>query len=140
MLLLDTNVISELRKVSRGQVHPNFAAWAKTLRWSDLYLSAITIHELEIGVSRLAQYDAMQADILRDWLDNKVLQRFASRILPVDTAVATHSARILLPRTRPLEDALIAATAYVHRMKIVTRNQADFEDYDIEVVNPWAAV
>src|ERR1700712_5161788 len=107
MHLLDTNVISELRKVGKGRVDPNFAAWARALRWSDLFLSAITIQELEIGILRLDAYDKSQAAVLRQWLRNQVLKKFDQRILPVTTEIALQSATFLVPRLSTLEDALI---------------------------------
>jgi predicted nucleic acid-binding protein len=137
MLLLDTNVISELRKVRDGRTNPRFIAWAKTLDWSDLYLSVITLYELELGVGRLEQYDRIQGKILRTWLGQSVLKRFQSRILPVNEAIATRSAELQIPRTRQVEDTLIAATAYVHNMTVVTRNIDDFKDAGVRIINPW---
>jgi hypothetical protein len=137
MLLLDTNVISELRKVRDGRTNPLFIAWAKTLDWSDLYLSVITLYELELGVGRLEEYDTVQGKILRTWLGKSVLKRFESRILPVNEAVATRSAQLQIPRTRQVEDTLIAATAYVYNLPVVTRNVSDFEGTGVRIINPW---
>jgi predicted nucleic acid-binding protein len=137
MLLLDTNVISELRKVRDGRTNPLFIAWAKTLDWSDLYLSVITLYELELGVGRLEEYDTVQGKILRTWLGESVLKRFESRILPVNEAVATRSAQLQIPRTRQVEDTLIAATAYVYNLRVVTRNVSDFEGTGVRIINPW---
>ena len=137
MLLLDTNVISELRKVHDGRTDPRFIAWAKALDWSDLYLSVITLYELELGVGRLEEYDTVQGKILRTWLGESVLKRFESRILPVNEAIATRSAQLQIPRTRQVEDTLIAATAYVHNLTVVTRNVDDFRDTGVRVINPW---
>jgi predicted nucleic acid-binding protein len=137
MLLLDTNVISELRKVRDGRTNPLFIAWAKTLDWSDLYLSVITLYELELGVGRLEEYDTVQGKILRTWLGESVLKRFESRILPVNEAVATRSAQLQIPRTRQVEDTLIAATAYVYNLPVVTRNLSDFEGTGVRIINPW---
>jgi len=137
MLLLDTNVISELRKVRDGRTNPLFIAWAKTLDWSDLYLSVITLYELELGVGRLEEYDTVQGKILRTWLGESVLKGFESRILPVNEAVATRSAQLQIPRTRQVEDTLIAATAYVYNLRVVTRNVSDFEGTGVRIINPW---
>jgi predicted nucleic acid-binding protein len=137
MLLLDTNVISELRKVRDGRTNPLFIAWAKTLDWSDLYLSVITLYELELGVGRLEEYDTVQGKILRTWLGESVLKRFESHILPVNEAVATRSAQLQIPRTRQVEDTLIAATAYVYNLRVVTRNVSDFEGTGVRIINPW---
>ena len=137
MLLLDTNVISELRKVRRRETDRTFVAWAETLNWSNLYLSAISIGELEQGILRLEQYDSVQASVLRHWLTGQVLREFSSRILPVDEFVAQRSAYLQVKRKRDLEDTLISATAYTHGFMVVTRNTADFEDAGVRVINPW---
>jgi predicted nucleic acid-binding protein len=137
MLLLDTNVISELRKVTHGRTDPRFVAWSNDLRWSDLFLSAITIYELEVGISRLEEYDRLQALKLRTWFQEKVLARFEQRILVVDTAIALRSGQLQLQRTRQVEDTLIAATAQIHRMTLVTRNTQDFDDTGTQLFNPW---
>jgi predicted nucleic acid-binding protein len=139
MLLLDTNVVSELRKVSHGRTDANFIAWSKGLRWADLFVSAITVYELEIGVSRLETYDSVQGTALRAWLHGKMLPRFESRILPVDREIALRSAHLQLSRTRQVEDTLIAATASFHHMPVVTRNVGDFDDTGVTVINPWDA-
>jgi predicted nucleic acid-binding protein len=138
VILLDTNVISELRKVRLGRTDPTFVAWASGLQWSDLYLSVITIYELQLGIASLDRYDHAQSIHLRAWLEDKVLSRFDSRILPVTTAIATRSAYLEASRTRGVEDALIASTAYLHGMSVATRNVNDFEDTGIKVINPWA--
>jgi predicted nucleic acid-binding protein len=101
-------------------------------------VSAITIYELEIGVSRLETYDAVQGVALRAWLRDKILPRFESRILPVDADIALRSAHLQMTRTRQIEDTLIASTAYIHHMPVVTRNVRDFEDTGITVINPWS--
>lgn len=137
MLLLDTNVISELRKVRRRETDRTFVAWAEALNWSNLYLSAISIGELEQGILRLEQYDSVQASVLRHWLTGQVLREFSSRILPVDEFVAQRSAYLQVKRKRDLEDTLISATAYTHGFMVVTRNTADFEDAGVRVINPW---
>lgn len=137
MLLLDTNVISELRKVTHGRTDPSFMAWAQNLRWSELFLSAITIYELKVGISRLQEYDHVQALKLRTWFQDKVLTRFEQRILPVDTSIAIRSGQLQLQRTRQVEDTLIAATAQLHRMTLVTRNVQDFDDTGTQLFNPW---
>jgi toxin FitB len=137
MLLLDTNVISELRKVRHKRTDPNFAAWARDLHWADLYLSAITIYEIELGISHLVEYDKPQSSILRGWFEKHVLERFEHRILPVTTEIALHAAKLQRSRTRATEDTLIAATAQINSMKLATRNIQDFNDAGIEIINPW---
>jgi len=137
MLLLDTNVVSELRKVSHGRTDANFIAWSKGLRWADLFVSAITIYELEIGVLRLESYDKVQGHRLRSWLNEQLLPRLETRILPANTEIALRSAHLQLSRTRQVEDTLIAATALVHHLPVVTRNTGDFDDTGVTVINPW---
>lgn len=135
MFLLDTNVLSELRR--RERTHPKVAAWADAVQASDLFLSVITILEIEAGTLLLARRDKAQGAVLRAWIDGKVLPAFAGRILAVDTAIAQRCARLLVPDPRAERDALIAATALVHRLKVVTRNVADFQPMGVELLNPW---
>ncbi len=119
IFLLDTNVLSELRR--RDRTNTNVAAWADAVRPIDLYLSAITILEIEAGTLMLQRRDKAQGVVLRAWIDNKMLHAFDGRILPVDTAVAQCCARLHVADPRAERDALIAVTAIVHRLKIVTR-------------------
>ena len=135
MFLLDTNVVSELRR--RERADPKVAAWADAVHPTELFLSAITILELETGVLLLARRDAAAGSVLRGWLDRKVLPAFEGRILAVDTAVAQRCAQLHVPSPRAERDALIAATALVHRLTLVTRNVADFEPLGVELLNPW---
>jgi len=114
MYVLDTNVVSELRKVRAGKADPNVAAWAQSVDAAELFISAITIMELELGILAIERKDAAQGALLRSWLERHVLPEFAARTLPVDTAVAQRSARLHVPDRRNERDALIAATALVH--------------------------
>ena len=137
MYLLDTNVVSELRKIRLGKADRNVAAWADSVDAGDLYLSVITLQELEIGVLLLERRDPSQGAIFRAWLNSHVLPAFTGRILAVDAAVAQRSARLHVPDQRPVRDGLIAATALVHGMTVVTRNVADFEPTGAVTLNPW---
>ncbi|MEY4882216.1 MAG: hypothetical protein RIS34_70 [Pseudomonadota bacterium] len=137
MYLLDTNVVSELRKVRLGKADARVAVWADSVEAGDLYLSVITLQELEIGVLLAERRDPSQGSVLRVWLNAHVLPAFTGRILAVDTAVAQRSARLHVPDPRPVRDGLIAATALVHGMTVVTRNVADFESTGVVVLNPW---
>ena len=137
MYLLDTNVVSELRKVRAGKADVRVAAWADSVDVADLFLSAISVQELEIGVLLVERSDPAQGAMLRTWLDGHVLPAFAGRILTIDTAVALRSARLHVPDPGPLRDSFIAATALVHGMTVVTRNIADFETADVPLLNPW---
>jgi predicted nucleic acid-binding protein len=137
MLLLDTNVVSELRKVLAGRAHPNVAQWSATLDTATLYISAITVHELEIGILLAERRDPPQGAVLRTWLETLVLPAFDGRILPVDQAVARRAATLHVPDTQPINDAFIAATALVHGMTVATRNAADFVATGVRLLNPW---
>lgn len=139
MFVLDTNVVSELRKVRLGKADLNFAAWTKSVDAADLFVSAITIMELELGVLSIERKDTTQGAMLRAWLEQQVLPEFSGRTLPVDTAVAQRCARLHVPDKRGERDALIAATALVHGMAVVTRNVADFKPTGVSIVNPWEA-
>jgi predicted nucleic acid-binding protein len=137
VFILDTNVVSELRKVRLGRADAHVAQWADSVESVELYLSCITVQELEIGVLLAQRRDPAQGAIFRVWLDQHVLPAFAGRILPVDTAVAQRSAKLHVPDPRPIRDGLIAGTALVHGMTLVTRNVADFEPCGVRLLNPW---
>jgi predicted nucleic acid-binding protein len=137
--LLDTNVVSELRKVRLGRANAGVARWADSVSAADLYVSVVTVQELEMGVLLLLRRDPVQGAVLRAWLDTQVLPAFAQRTLPVDVAVAQRSAALHVPDPRPVRDGLIAATSLVHGMTVVTRNVADFEPCGVPVLNPWSA-
>jgi predicted nucleic acid-binding protein len=137
MFVLDTNVVSELRKVRLGKADGGVASWAESVDAADLYLSVITVQELEIGVLLAERRDPAQGAVFRAWLDSHVMPAFAGRILPIDMAVAQRSARLHVPDPRPARDGLIAATALVHGMTVATRNLADFESSGVKLLNPW---
>ena len=137
MFVLDTNVVSELRKAKGGKANPKVEAWARKVPVGGLYLSAITVLELETGVLLIERRDAAQGAVMRRWLDEHVLPAFADRILPIDAAVALRCARLHVPDRMSERDALIAATALVHGMTVVTRNVADFEPSKVAIVDPW---
>ena len=134
--LLDTNVISELRK-SAQRAEPAVGSWAEAQHLDALYLSVITVTELEIGVGRVERRDARQGEVLRQWLNDRVIEAFDHRILPVDLPVALRSAAFHVPDPRPERDALIAATALLHDLVVVTRNEADFDQLGVRTINPW---
>ncbi|MCF5225929.1 type II toxin-antitoxin system VapC family toxin [Pseudomonas syringae] len=134
MFLLDTNVVSELRK---RNADANVLRWSRTQMASSLFISSITILELETGILRVERRDPTQGAALRMWLDHHVLKAFAGRILPIDTQVAKRCAQLHVPDPRSECDALIAATALVHGITVVTRNTADFKSSGAALLNPW---
>jgi len=135
MYVLDTNVISELRKGLKAE--RSVKMWAQALPATSLYLSVVSILELEIGTLLVDRRDPKQGAILRAWIDSHVLPSFSGRILAIDTVVAQRCAALHVPNPRSDRDALIAATALVHGMTVVTRNVADFQVMGVGVVNPW---
>ena len=135
MFLLDTNVVSELRR--RDKVDANVLRWAVDIPDVHLYLSSVTILEIELGVLLRERKDARQGAIFRSWLQNQILPDFDGRILPVDVFVAQRCAHLHVPNPRSVHDAMIAATALVHGMTVVTRNVADFESTGVQVFDPW---
>ena len=135
MFLLDTNVVSELRKGSKAD-HA-VRTWAQGVPATSLYLSVISVLELEIGILLIERRDRKQGAILRSWMDTHVLPAFADRILPIDTAVAQRSATLHIPNPQSDRDSLIAATALVHGLTVVTRNIDHFHPTGVSVLNPW---
>jgi toxin FitB len=135
--LLDTNVVSELRRAGTGQAHPAVTRWADSVDPIALHLSVVSVMEIEIGILRLARRDGAQAERLRSWLDGQVLTAFAGRILAVDPPVARRCAQLLVPDPKADRDALIAATAHVHGLTVVTRNTADYQATGVALLDPW---
>ncbi|WP_295701567.1 type II toxin-antitoxin system VapC family toxin [Lapillicoccus sp.] len=135
---LDTDVICELRKPA-GRAAVGVRTWAAGNPASDLAISVITLMEIEIGVARLERRDARQGAVLRTWLERDLLAAFATRLLPIDPAVARRAASMHVPDPRPERDALVAATALVGNLVVVTRNTTDFRPLGVSVVNPWDA-
>ncbi|EJB01924.1 putative nucleic acid-binding protein [Rhizobium leguminosarum bv. trifolii WSM597] len=137
MLLLDTNVVSELRKVASDKADPNVVVWNETADPAETFISSVVLHELEIGVRLVEHNDTAAGKVLRKWLENTVLTAFSGRILPLDEAAAVQAAKWHVPNPKPINDAYIAATAFTRRMTLVTRNIRDFEGMGIALVNPW---
>src|SRR5262245_38383822 len=133
--LLDTNVISELRRPERAS--KSVLNWVSTQAESLLWCSVVTILELEIGALRALRQDRTKGTMLRTWLDERVLPRFQDRIVSIDTAVALKCAALHVPDPRSDRDAFIAATAIVHGLTVVTRNTRDFEATGVKLFNPW---
>jgi len=137
MYILDTNVVSELRKAKKAD--QNVTKWAQPLPSATLYISVISLLELEIGILLMEQRDKEQGAILRAWMNRHVLPTFSGRILAIDTTVAQRCAALHVPNPRSDRDALIAATALVHGLTVATRNVADFEGIGVDVLNPWGS-
>jgi predicted nucleic acid-binding protein len=137
MYVLDTNVVSELRKAKDGRADLRVTAWAASVPRTSLFLSVITVLELELGVLLAERRDAAGGAALRAWLETRVLPAFADRVLPIDTTVARRCAKLHVPDPHADRDALIAATALVHGMTVVTRNEADFRRTGVQIFNPW---
>ncbi|MDR3158863.1 MAG: type II toxin-antitoxin system VapC family toxin [Zoogloeaceae bacterium] len=137
MFLLDTNVISELRKAGDGKADANVTAWMAGVDAASCFISVVTVMELELGILRVERRDAAQGARLRHWMDRHVLPEFSERTLAIDAAVALRCARLHVPDLCPERDAYIAATALVHGMTVVTRNVADFAPMGVRVLNPW---
>jgi predicted nucleic acid-binding protein len=132
--LVDTNVISELRKGERG--HPNLRAWAEATGWNALHTSWIAIAEMKRGVELIRRRDKPQGVVLQAWL-TEILDRLGDRILPVDRAVAEIWVDLMVPNPRSPLDTLIAATARAHGLTLVTRNVRDFANCGIALLDPW---
>ncbi|GAB07984.1 PIN domain-containing protein [Gordonia amarae] len=134
--LLDTNVVSELRK-QPGRIDDSVAAWAAAQPATEQYLSSVTVSEIELGILRVERRDELQGRSLRRWFDARVINAFDRRTLPVDCEVARRAALLHVPDPRPERDGYIAATALVHGLTVVTRNVADFAPMGVAIVNPW---
>ena len=141
MYLLDTNVLSEIRKISQGKAHPAVAAWAERVDFDRCYLSVITLLEIEQGILRVRhRSDEAQFARLENWLEGTVLTTFDTRILPVDRHTARVCARLHIPDRRPYNDALIAASTIRHGLTLVTRNTRDFADLQVPLFNPFGEI
>ncbi len=137
MYLLDTNVISELRKAIKGKADQNVVNWANSVAASSLFLSVISILELETGILLVERRDLDQGTILRNWYNTQVLPAFSDRTLDINTQIAQRCAKLHVPDPCSDRDALIAATALVHGMTVVTRNISDFAATKVRLLNPW---
>jgi predicted nucleic acid-binding protein len=138
-ILIDTNVLSEFRKIGSGKADRAVVEWQSQFDSTTFYVSAISIMELELGILLIERRDGMQGAVLRAWMNERVVPEFSGRILPIDTTIARRCARLHVPDPRPERDALIAATALVHGMTLATRNTADFYGIGLLLTNPWLA-
>lgn len=137
MYLLDTNVVSELRKVKSGKADSSVTSWSNSIDPMVMFVSSITIHELELGILQAERSDIAQGKVLRKWMTEHVLPVFENRIIAIDKDVALRSAGYHVPNPKPYRDTLIAACAVVHNMTVVTRNISDFQLTGVKTLNPW---
>lgn len=135
MFILDTNTISQLRDPRRW--NPEFAAWESGTDVRESYISAISEFEIQHGIYRVLPGDPVFAKALQDWLDVSVRVEFEGRILPIDSDICRVAARLAKLPTRDIPDLLIAATALIHDLTVVTRNVKHFEDTGVRILNPW---
>ena len=135
MYILDTNVISELRRPEKADA--NVLKWATRVPVGQFYLSAITVFEIERGIGLMARRDAEQSKSLRQWFEEHILTIFDRRIFAIDAAVAVRCAKLHVPDPQSDRDSFIAATALVHGMTVVTRNAKDFKKTGVPIINPW---
>jgi predicted nucleic acid-binding protein len=134
MYLLDTDIVMELRNAKTGGADPGLVAWAAGASRASLFISAVTLLDLETAVVRLQRKDKVAGLALRRWLDDQVGPAFDGRILPVDAAVVRRRAHMPQIEGR---DALLAATALEHGLTLVTRNVGAFKTARVKVFNPW---
>ena len=139
MYLLDTNVVSEIRKIQQGKADTHLSAWVRQIPANQMYISAITLLELETGIMRIERKDAAQGTTLRTWLEQQVKLTFRGRILPFDEYTAPICATMHTPDPKPITDSLIAATAKQHGLTVVTRNVKDFTETGVKIFNPFEA-
>jgi predicted nucleic acid-binding protein len=137
MFLVDTNVVSELRKLPFGRADPDVVAWNGQTMSEATFISVISVMELEIGTARMERRDPAQGALLRRWLESQLLPAFRDRVLAVDQAVARRCGQLHAQSPRRERDALIAATALVFGLTVVTRNVADFAPMGVATLNPW---
>ena len=139
MYLLDTNVVFELRKIRSGKADANAGRWAASVRAIELFISVVTLQELQIGVLLTEFCDPLKGKVFRSWLASHVLPAFVGRVLSVDAAVSLRSAQLHVPDPKPFRDGLIVSTALVHSITVVTRNTQDSELTGVKLINPWLA-
>lgn len=142
MYLLDTNVVSEMRKPrtatrQRSGMNSRVATWAENTSSASMYISAITLMEVELGTLLMERKYVAQGAVLRNWMSDQLMPAFESRVLIVDSQIALQCALLQVPNPKSYRDSLIAATAIVHGMTVVTRNTSDFQMPGVRLLNPW---
>lgn len=137
MYLLNTNIISELKKLDSGKIHPQVQRWAYSINLMQTKISVVSIIEIRTGILSLARKDQAQAASLDNGFTNRLLPAYRTRTLSVDTEVALICAQLHIPAKRPINDAYIAATAIAHNLTLVTRNVRDFQGLPLILENPF---
>ncbi len=137
MYLLDTNIISEIRKINAGRANRGVTDWAKSIDKGLMYMSCISLLEIERGILSLERRDVQQGSLYRSWFENIVKPQFQNRILPIDAETALACAQMHVPDKKSLADSLIAATAKQHNLIVVTRNERDFQFTEVRLLNPF---
>jgi predicted nucleic acid-binding protein len=137
MFILDTNVISELRRRQKGD--PRVLDWAGRNTPDAYYLSVISVLEIEYGALLIERRDPVQGEMMRRWVSEEIIASFAGRILSINTQISLLAASLHVPNPKPDRDAWIAATALVHNLTVVTRNTRDFQGTGVRLLNPWLA-
>jgi len=137
MYLLNTNIISELKKLDSGKIHPQVQRWAYSINLMQTKISVVSIIEIRTGILSLARKDQAQAASLDNWFTNRLLPAYRTRTLSVDTEVALICAQLHIPAKRPINDAYIAATAIAHNLTLVTCNVRDFQGLPLMLENPF---
>lgn len=138
MYLLDTNIVSEMRKANTSARSPQFATWLESINLDLCYLSAMTWFEVETGILRKERQDAAQGRLLRAWFEEVLKPEFGERIFAVSPPIALATAKLHVANPAAVIDSFIAATAMVHGKILVTRNVKDFAHFDVPIVNPFA--
>lgn len=137
MYLLNTNIISELKKLDSGKIHPQVQRWAYSINLMQTKISVVSITEIRTGILSLARKGQAQAASLDNWFTNRLLPAYRTRTLSVDTEVALICAQLHIPAKRPINDAYIAATAIAHNLTLVTCNVRDFQGLPLMLENPF---
>lgn len=135
----DTNIVSEIRLILSGKANPNFVQWLKTVDMQNCWTSVVVFMEIEKGILRKERKDKFQGEHLKIWLETSIKPLFANRILNIDLETAKICASLHIPNPRPDNDAWIAASCIQHNLTLITRNEADFQNLGMKIINPFIA-